>query len=271
MFKLITLLLFFSLLYLQTPYAQQEYTPAQEAIIEKYLDKGAYQHHYISQEWTDYIDTALSLDTTIAILWEYKALPLWKTRRYEMALVSYDRAVQYNRKRNLSRRGFLKCIFQKNYAGALTDLQMAKKEFGLGYENDHTYDFYIALCHLQLGNLEQARRVLQTELDRAAGRPAGYTVHYLELFFMGIIQYELRDYDKAIDYLDRSIKQYSQFSDAKYYKGICQLKKGAKIQYRNLMHEAKADYDKGFTISEDSRFYEPYPYQVNWSMVTLPE
>lgn len=261
----------FCMLFYARKSSAREYTPAQEAIIEKYLKKGAYTYHYTSQEWNDYIDTALSQDSTLAILWHHKALPLWKTRRYEMALASFDHAVQLDREHYLGRRGFLKCIFQKDYTGALADLETAKKEFGLRYENDHSYDFYAALCHLQLGRYEQALNVLQTELDRAKGRPAGYTVHYLETFFMGIIHYELRNYDKAIGYLNQSITQYPQFSDAKYYKAVCLLKKGDKTQYRNLVREAKSDFDRGYTISEDSRFYEQYPYQINWAMVSVPE
>ncbi|MNU22052.1 Tetratricopeptide repeat protein [compost metagenome] len=272
MFKIITLISCITLLsHIPLSAQVQQHTPAQQAIIEKYLNKGAYQHHYTSHEWTDYINAALSEDSTIALLWHHKALPLWKTMRYEMALSSFDKAVQYSRKEYLGRRGFLKCIFQKNYNGAITDLEAAKKEFGLGYENDHSYDFYIALCHLQLGRYEEARRVLLAETERTEGRPAGYKVHYLELFFMGIIHYELRDYNKAINYFDLSIGKYPQFSDAKYYKAICYLKNGEKEKYHTLIREAKADYDKGLTISEDSRFYEQYPYQVNWAMVQLPE
>jgi tetratricopeptide (TPR) repeat protein len=272
MLKIITLISCTALLTRTELSAQvQQATPAQEAIIEKYLSKGAYLHHYTSHEWIDYINAALGEDSTIALLWHHKALPLWKTMRYEMALSSFDKAVQYSRKEYLARRGFLKCIFQKNYNGALTDLEAANKEFGLGYENDHSYDFYIAICHLQLGRCAEAKRVLLAEIERTDGRPSGYTPHYLELFFMGIIHYELRDYNKAIAYFEQSIGKYPQFSDAKYYKAICYLKNGDLEKYNSLLREAKADYDNGMTISEDSRFYETYPYQVNWAMVQLPE
>ncbi len=52
----------------------------QDSIIEKYTKKCAYQFHYLAQGWEYCINEGIKADSTIAIFWHHKALPLWKIR-----------------------------------------------------------------------------------------------------------------------------------------------------------------------------------------------
>lgn len=245
---------------------------SQDSVSEQYLQGCAYKSHYLMQSWDDCIKEGLKQDSTIARLWQQRALPLWKTHKYELALEYYNKAVQYDRESYLGRRGFLKCIFQKNYKDAIIDMETAEKEFGYGFQNDHSYQFYIALCHLQLNNFAKAAQVLEADLAKTTKEHGMDWLHHLSLFYMGIAQYELRRYDKAISYLDQALAQYKNFSDAQYYKGLCLLQQGDSTQARDIMITAKANAAAGYSINEDDSFYEPYPYQVNWFMAkwTIP-
>ncbi|WP_153845484.1 tetratricopeptide repeat protein [Sphingobacterium paramultivorum] len=244
----------------------------QEAIIEKYLKNGAYRYHYTLQGWEDNINKALQKDSTIAILWQNKALPYWKMKKYDLALQCYNKAVFYDRESYLGRRGYLKCIFQKDYTSAIADMEMAEKEFGYGYQNDHSYQFYISLCYLQQNNFEKAAQILTKDFEKTIKDRGENWIHFLDLFYMGIIQYELRNYNKAILYFDKSLREYVNFSDAKYYKGLCLLQKKDAVNAEKLMREAKVNAEQGFTITEDDSFYESFPYKVNWHMAkwTIP-
>ena len=250
----------------------QNNTAMQDTIIDKYLKNGAYKYHYILQGWDDNINLALKQDSTIALLWQRKALPLWKTKKYDLAMRSYDKAVLYDRANYLGRRGYLKCIFQKDYKGAIIDMEMAEKEFGYAYQNDHSYPFYISLCHLQLNEFEKAERILQNDFEKTIKEHGESWIHFLDLFYMGIIQYELRNYDKAITFFDKTLKIYTNFSDAKYYKGLCLLQKDDKTNAEIVMRAAKVNSEQGYTINEDDAIYEMYPYKVNWNMAkwTIP-
>ncbi|MBP6624532.1 MAG: tetratricopeptide repeat protein [Chitinophagaceae bacterium] len=247
-------------------------TTKQDTIIDKYLVNGAYKYHYTLQSWGDNINLALKQDSTIALLWQQKALPFWKTKKYDLAVLCYDKAVLLDRANYLGRRGYLKCIFQKDYKGAIADMEMAEKEFGYSYQNDHSYPFYISLCYLQLNEFEKAEQILQKDFEKTKHEHGENWIHFLDLFYMGIIQYELRNYDKAITFFDKTLNNYNNFSDAKYYKGLCLLQKGDITNAEILMRGAKINFDQGYIINEDDSSYEMYPYKVNWVMAkwTIP-
>lgn len=242
----------------------------QDSIIEKYTKKCAYKFHYLAQGWEDCINEGIKEDTTIAIFWHHKALPLWKMRKYELALKSYDKAVLYNRKEYLGRRGFLKCIFSKNYLDALIDLNDTTKEFGDGIQNDHSYDFYKALCYLQLNQYDEALNFMQLEIEKTKKQAGEDLVSPLCYFYTGIIFYEKRNYKKAIEEFNKALRLYPNFSDAEYYKALNNYKiNNDYSEYIENARLAKKDFDKGLTFNEGDSPYEKYPYQVNWYMINL--
>ncbi|WP_300669104.1 tetratricopeptide repeat protein [Soonwooa sp.] len=249
---------------------------AQEAnkdlLIEKYTKKCAYNFHYLDQGWEDCINNGIKEDSTVAIFWHHKALPLWKTGKYELALESYNKAVKYNRKEFLGRRGFLQCIFAKNYRAALRDLDAATMEFGDGIQNDHSYDFYKALCYLQLNQYDRALTLMQSEIEKSIKQAGEDYVSPLCYFYTGIIFYEKRDYQKAILAFDKSLKLYPNFSDAQYYKALSNFKidKDHKAYIENAKI-AKSNFDNKLTFNEGDSPYERYPYQVNWYMINLEQ
>src|SRR5690554_160932 len=67
----------------------QKYTPEQERIISKYSDSCAKRHFYTYQmkEWQECLDKGLAIDSTISYLWQQKAMPLFKARKYEAGMV----------------------------------------------------------------------------------------------------------------------------------------------------------------------------------------
>lgn len=240
--------------------------PKQQEIINTYLNNCAYKHHYLLKDWQKCIDEGLKEDTTIAELWQKKALPYWKVHKYQVALQYYDKAVALDRETYLGRRGYLKCLFQKDYKSALLDLENAQSAYGNKYENDHTYAFYIALCYLQLNDYEKARAILEADMANIQKTSGKHFLHYLDYFYLGIIYMELERYDQAITHFDQAINSYKQFSDALYYQGLCYLQKGDTLKAKALMNTAHDYFKAGYSFNEDAGLYEKMPYQVNWTM-----
>ena len=102
-------LIFFTALACQTEVSNNKVSTQsdQEVIIDKFLKNGAWNYHYLTKEWGEWIDKGIKEDSTIAILWQQKALPFWKQKKYQLATSYYEKAVKYDRALWLSRLGFL--------------------------------------------------------------------------------------------------------------------------------------------------------------------
>jgi len=236
----------------------------QDAIIKKYLHNGAWNHHYLSKEWDEWINKGINEDSTIAYLWQQKALPFWKQKKYELAIKYYEKAVDLDRQQWLSRLAFLKCIFAKDYSEALNDLIAYKNEYGSTYEQDHTLEFYMGICYLQLNQFENAFMILKENVDIQEKEYGVSWVHFLDRYYLAVAYYELDNFAMAISEFDKVLKEYHNFSDAQYYKSICLNYLGEKEEAKVLITQGKLNFEKGNTFNEDSNLYEIYPYQITW-------
>jgi len=236
----------------------------QESIIEEHLKNGAYKHHYFSLEWQEEIDKGLAKDSTIAYLWQQKAMPLFKQRKYEIGMEFIDKAVKFDKENWQPYRAFIKCIFAKTYEAAIIDFQDCKKQFGNGYVMDHSYDFYIALSYLQLNKYQKAEKIFKNDIEALIAENGEGWVHHLDLFYYGISKYEQKKYIEAIEVFDWALRKYPNFSDAQHYKAICHGKIGEVEKGKTLYERAKLVGANG-TINEDNAIYELYPYQIRWN------
>jgi tetratricopeptide (TPR) repeat protein len=235
----------------------------QDAIIKEHLENGAWQHMMFSKEWQDEIDLGLKKDSTIAYLWQQKAMPYFKLRKCEIGMPFIDKAVVHDAQRWQPYRAFIKCIFAKTYKDAIIDFEDCIKKYGNNYEMDHTFGFYLGLCYLQLNEYQKAEQLLKQYNDDIFKNRQGLE-HPTALFYYGIAKYELQKWEEAIIEFDRALKQYPNFSDVKFYKAMCLIKINKEKEAMTLLDEGKSDAEKGYTINEDNTVYEKYPYQVIW-------
>ena len=237
----------------------------QEAIIKEHLDECAYQNSYLVNmfKWQECLDNGLKKDSTIAYLWQQKAMPLFKARKYEAGMVFLDKAVKYDKKNWLPYRGFIKCIFAKTFKEAIIDFEESKKIFGNSYEMDHTYDFYIGLSYLQLNDFKKAEEVFKNNIEFVKNTQSENAIHHLDLFYYGISKFEQNKLDEAIVEFDKALAKYPEFSDVEFYKAFALQRLGKPEEAKALIEKAKSDLKKGYTINEDNAIYERYPYQIN--------
>jgi tetratricopeptide (TPR) repeat protein len=237
---------------------------SQEQIIEKYFRNIALKYSLYSREREEAIDQGLTEDSTIAYLWQQKAMPLFKQGKYELGMKSLDKAVIYKKDRYQGYRGFIKCIFAKTYREAIIDLEDCKLRYGNNYEMDHTYNFYIALSHLQLNEFEIAEQIFKEDIESLEKEKGIDWVHHLDLFYYGITKYEQKKYKEAVTIFEIALKKYPEFSDAQYYYAICLARTDHQEKAQNVLDEAKVNAENGYTINEDNAIYERYPYQIRW-------
>ncbi len=243
---------------------KQDKVARQDSVIETYAKNCAhtFSYNYEMSEWQACLDKGLEQDSTIAYLWQQKAMPYFKARKYEVGMEFLDKAVLYNPKRYLSYRAFIKCIFVKNYKEAIKDFEKCIEMEGNTYVMDHTYNFHIALSYLQLNQYKKAEKIF--EADIAAQEKQWGEAHFLDLFYFGISKYEQGKWEEAIEQFDKSLSFYPDFSDVEYYKSVCLMKLDKIEEFEKLYDKAKEDAKNGHSIAEDNVIYETYPYQVRW-------
>ncbi len=209
-----------------------------------------------------FIDSALAIIPTNSWYWQQKSMPLYKSGRYELGRPFLDSAVKYNPQHWLEYKAFMECIYEKRYSASLSDFLLARRTYGNRVVMDHSYDFYIGLCYLQLNVLDSSEKYIGSCIDNDVKGLGEKWVHPNHLFYMGIIYYEKEQYAQAIVYLKRCLVGYPNFSDAQYFFSICESQLGNNKEALRLMEAAKANFDLGFTFNEDNSMYVDYPYQV---------
>ena len=231
--------------------------------IAKYWKQANYSGLY-SEKRQKYLDSALLIKPDSAYFWQQKAMPLYKARKYSVGKPFLKKAVEYDPEGSLEYSGFMKCIFSKEYEESIIELLEAKERFGDSYVMDHTYNFYIGLDYLQLNAFEKAKEYLlksqQQQFKDFPNDTPEEACHYLDWFYLGIVEYELGNYEEAIQNFDMSLKVYTNFGDAMYYKAFS-------LRDSEQLEDAKKVYTQAFennqnTINEDNVYYEVYPYQI---------
>ena len=236
----------------------------QEEIINEHLKIGAWKYDLYSREWQEEVDKGLAKDSTIAYLWQQKAMPLFKQGKYEIGMEFIDKAVTYDRQRWQDYRAFIKCVFAKTYREAIADFQDCKERFGYGYVMDHSYDFYIGLCYLQLNEFEKAEQIFKQDYEYHLKSKGKGWLHHLDLFYYGISKYEQKDYHGAVEIFDVSLEIYPNFSEVQIFKADCLRKTGKNKEADDLQKMGEINGRRGYTINEDNVIYERYPYQIRW-------
>jgi tetratricopeptide (TPR) repeat protein len=243
-------------------YAGKPISVRDSLLVNRYLDSVNVVSIF-SQKRQRYLDSALTIAPWEASWWQQKAMPLFKQKKYETGMPYLDSAVKYDAHSYIDYRAFIKCIFQKSYRAAIKDFEAAKVIIGDGDVMDHTYDFYIGLCYLQLNQFDSAEIYLVKTTDQQRKSMGSHWVHPLDLFYLGIVYYEKEDYTKAIETLDTCLSLYPNFSDAKFYKAMCFARSNKQEEAITIWKEAARDHKLGYTINEDNAEYETYPYQVS--------
>lgn len=237
-----------------------------DTVYARYMQRGAWRQPLFSHERIALTDSALKYLPHDAYLWQQRSMPFIKQMKYEVSIQYMDSAVKYDYNRYVGYRGFLKCVFQKDYAGALADLKQAKSIRPGADEMDHPWDYWIGLCYLQLCHYDSAEAALAACVEKDAILGSDWT-HYLHTFYLGVAQFERGKFAVAEANFDHTLKRHAVFADAKYYKALCMAGVDRKQQALDLLLDAEKDLAQGRTFDEDSSPYEVFPYQIRKWMV----
>ena len=234
----------------------------QDSLVARYLDRGAHRISYLSPQWGQYCDSLIAACPNIAYAYQQKAMPLIKCGDYATAFPLIDKAVELDANRWLAYRGFLKCIFTKDYTGAIADFQRVARLKPNGREMDHTYAFFEGACELELGHYQRAEKAFASDMTLQRGADGQGPVHFNSLWYAGVVAARLRQYGQAQAYLQQCLKAYPQHPEANYYLALTYQAQGQPALARPHLEAAQRALIGGYRLNEDNIVYANYPEQI---------
>lgn len=233
-----------------------------DSLTEKYLDHLVEKVSYNTPQWQWYCDSVIAICPNIAEAYQLKAIPFIKYGDYAKAFPLEDKAVELAPKEFTSYRGFLKCIFTKDYDSAIIDFQNAQQLVPNSYEMDHTYFFYEGLCYLESGRYLKAEENFKKDILIQTGGDTSKDVHYNSFFYLGVLYYEMKNYQLAKQNLLKCIAIYKQHPDANYYLAMVFMQTKNFLFEKKYLEISQQAFKEGYKLNEDNIFYVNYPNQV---------
>lgn len=215
------------------------------------------KHNYSTFDWQNAIDSSIRVSPNNAYLWQQKAMPYFKNGDYYNAMKNLNQAVKLDTISWLGYRGFMKCIFVKDYTSAIADFKQIIQKQPNAYEMDHSYYFYVGVAYLKLNTLDSAEKYLNICISKPKER-----THYLDWYYSGILKFKQENYAKALEYFDSCLSESSHLNDANFYKASVLLSLNRKEEAYACLIKSKEDNKAGYSFNEDNMAYVNYPFQV---------
>lgn len=233
----------------------------QDSLLEVYSKK-AWKYGYNHPQWETSWDSLIVICPNIARAYQEKAIPYLKSGDYAKAFELEDKAVELDPESWIAYRGFLHCIFTKNYQKALIDFDRAEKIVPNASVMDHTYSFFCGLSYLELGEFDKAEQSFLKDIAQQKKRGGNNDIHFNSLLYLGIVYLEMKEFDKAEKTLKDCLNYYAQLPEGNYYLGMT-LKSTNNPAAKLYFEKANEYFQQGYKINEDNEAYVNYPRQIS--------
>jgi tetratricopeptide (TPR) repeat protein len=232
--------------------------------VNRYIGEGAGRARvfYTDPRWQLYCDSVLAICENIAEAYQMKALPFVKYGDFLTAMPLLDKAVLYDTLQYLPYRAFIKCIFAKDYDGAITDFNLCQRLARGGGIMDHSYSFYLGLSYLERGEADVAWQYIAEDIKVQQDRGAGSDAHFNSWLYAGIVHIELNKPDSAKYFLQQCLSRYPQHPEGNYYMARVLQKLSLPDDAQKHAEAGRAGLIAGYRMNEDNIAYVNYPRQV---------
>src|SRR5450631_812411 len=237
-----------------------------DSLVVRYVDNGAEKLPYIynNPAWGWYLDSILMICPNIAAAYQLKAVPAIKNGDYIKAYSLDEKAAELDSQQFVSYLGFLKCIFTKDYSGAIIDFDRANKIIPGGAEMDHSFYFYLGICYLELGQYKEAQFNFNRDIYFQNKGDSSREMHFNSLLYMGITKSENNELDSAEIYLKKCLLIYKELPEANYYLALIYKKRKEEDLEKKYLATAQRSIIEGYSMYEDNLYYVNYPKQITF-------
>jgi tetratricopeptide (TPR) repeat protein len=224
-------------------------------------------YNYTGQGWQDACDSLLHICPDLDRVWQMKAMPAVKMGDWHGCFSNLVHAIYINPRRWLPYQAFLKCMFTKDYAGALQDFRRCDTLVAGGGLMDHSYDFFQGLCCLGLKDSAGAYHHLKKDIDRQEQYRGKEHVHYVSLYYWGMYHFLYGAYAEAEAAFRRSLKVFPQYPEPSYYLGMAMKAQGRSNEALACFRTARESLLAGYNSNEDQEIYVNFPYAIGLAEV----
>ncbi|MCE6987528.1 tetratricopeptide repeat protein [Dyadobacter sp. CY323] len=241
----------------------------QDSLFNTYSKK-AHEFSLNDKEWVQIYDSLISICPNISEAYQERGLAYLVSGDTSQLFANIDKAAELDRTRWLPYRGYLHCIYAKNYQKAITDFEEAEKLMPNAFTMDHSFSFYLAMAHTGLGNFEKAETYFLKDIATQKRGTGQNDIHYNTLLYFGIMHFLNNELDKSETRLRECLQLYEQHPTANYYMALIMKATGNK-QQAAFFEKAKQYSQEGYKINEPNSYLVPYPYQVSMADLGLKE
>ncbi|HNR20585.1 MAG TPA: hypothetical protein PKN75_14745 [Bacteroidia bacterium] len=221
----------------------------------KLLTENQHKYYQFSKEFHQLVDSAIQVCPYFAYAYREKAAPYVKSGNFILWKQYIDLAVKYDTLSYLPVRASLRYKFFGDYSGAIEDIKLLEKlnKSDIGSTSNGTYHLSVvkALCYKQMNNLHKGIRIMENLLSSK-----NYIVGSYDRFHLGVMYYQNKQYEKAIEMLNKQVKE-NDLSEARYFLSLCYKISGRVDEYNQSKLLALKLYD------EQKRMSDPYHFMID--------
>ena len=232
----------------------------QDSLFELYSKK-ARNFGWNEPGWDQTYDSLIAICPNIAEAYQEKGLPHVANGNLQKAFEYNDKAVELDPLRWTAYRGYLHCIYAKNYEKAIVDFESALKFTPYGFVQDHSFPFYLALSYMEMGVYDKAESYFLKDIATQKRGEGQNDIHFNTLAYFGILYYLMNDFDKAEIYLKDCLQLYDLHPIANFYMAKTFQATGNK-QQDHYFEKAKQSLQEGYRLNEPNSQFVSYPRQI---------
>lgn len=202
-----------------------------------------------SRRSQSHFDKSIRFCPDFAYSYMEKAVPFLKRGDFITWKTLIDKAVELDPLEHLGYRGWCRLQFLRDYEGAIADIERLRELAGydIGYcqTGDYHLIFALALCYKELGYPLKAKELMESKIQEE-----GYFLGPYDYYHLGVLAYDLGEYQSAIAYLERQIKENDYLAETYYWLGLAHKQLGDLGICREYLVKAEEHYQKGNYLTD---------------------
>jgi tetratricopeptide (TPR) repeat protein len=230
-----------------------------------YIMKNFDRQGSVWKQWA--LEKSIEADPTFYKGYMEKSVAFNKRGQYSEGFKLLNKAVEIAPVENLGYRGFVKLYMLHDFNGAIEDflrLDLLTPNVADAPWGEDIYHV-IGLAYKELGELNNAKKYFNKSIVEKTKLLGEEWVDVKTFLYFGIVEYELGNYQEAIELFDKAISYSKTFTEAYYYRGLANKKINKRIESCNDLDSSYLYFNKGYYMSNP--YYE-LPNQVYLSTLT---